>query len=272
MNGIKKILKTILPIFLAILLGHCESEFPWKIKSKQVGGIVIDAIITNEMKAQCVNASNTNENINMPSTPVSGLTITLSDNIHEYSFSESISKPGSYYSVPFQAVVGKKYSLTISQISTVYTAQDSMVAITPLDTFNLAKDNTTGLYQYIPISGTEPTMLEVFMDWSSIPSYCSLYGHCEAQETFYKLDNLDVNKVFSPEQEIIHFPAGTKIVRRKYSLSPEHQAFLRSLLMETEWRGGLFDVQAGNVKSNISNGAWGFFGVCMVLTDSLIVK
>jgi hypothetical protein len=147
-----------------------------------------------------------------------------------------------------------------------------MVPFASMDTFILAKDNTSGLFQFIPVTSGEPSMTEVYMDWSSIPSYCSTYGHCEAQETFYYLKNIDVNKVFGPEKEVIYFPSETKIVRRIYSLSNEHQAFLRSLLMETEWRGGLFDVQPANVKSNLSNGAWGFFGACMVLTDSLIAK
>jgi hypothetical protein len=81
-----------------------------------------------------------------------------------------------------------------------------------------------------------------------------------------------VNNIFGPAKDTIYFPAGTKIIRRKYSLSKEHQDFIRTLLIETEWRGGIFDVQQGNVLTNISNGARGFFAACMVLSDTTVVK
>jgi hypothetical protein len=42
--------------------------------------------------------------------------------------------------------------------------------------------------------------------------------------------------------------------------------------METEWSGGVFDVQHGNVNTNLSNGALGFFGVCMVVIDTIVFK
>jgi hypothetical protein len=115
-------------------------------------------------------------------------------------------------------------------------------------------------------------MTEVFYDWSFDHDYCNIYGFCTAAETYYTLNNEDVNKAFGPDRQVIRFPVGTTIIRKTYSLSVEHQQFLRSLLMETDWRGGLFDVQAGNVNTNITNGAKGFFGVCMVVSDTTVVQ
>jgi pullulanase len=50
----------------------------------------------------------------------------------------------------------------------------------------------------------------------------------------------------------------------------ENEEFARSLLMETEWRGGSFDVLYGNVPSNVSNGGLGFFSVSAELSDSIL--
>jgi len=272
MKGVNQILRLGVLFLLVVGLAECESEFPWKTKSKAISVLVVDAIITNEMKAQCVKANISNENVNLPSIPVSGLDITVSDSVHTYIFTESQAISGSYYSTPFQAVVGKKYKLTITDNSKVYAAEAYMVPLSPLDTFKLLKISNSVLYTYAPVWSGDPAMLEVYLDWTSVPLYCTIYGHCQAQETFYNLNDFEINKIFGPDLENISFPPGTKIVRTKYSLSAAHQSFLRSLLMETQWRGGLFDVQPGNVKSNISNGAFGFFGACMVLKDSLIVK
>jgi hypothetical protein len=42
--------------------------------------------------------------------------------------------------------------------------------------------------------------------------------------------------------------------------------------METEWSGGLFDVQPGNVTTNLTNGALGYFAVCMIVSDTIYVN
>jgi hypothetical protein len=54
-------------------------------------------------------------------------------------------------------------------------------------------------------------------------------------------------------------------------MNEAHAAFIRTLLSETEWRGGLFDVQPGNVQTNLSEGAVGYFAVSTVVGDSTII-
>ena len=64
----------------------------------------------------------------------------------------------------------------------------------------------------------------------------------------------------------------TTIIESKYSVTPEHAGFIRSMLLETEWRGGLFDVAQGNLETNLSQGAFGFFAISTVIRDTLTVK
>lgn len=255
-----------------LFLNGCETEYPWKLQESDNKSLVVDGIITNEMKAQRINLSISNTKPNKLSEPLSGATVTVDDKSNRYQFIESSTTPGSYFSLPFQAVVGKTYVLTITSNSKIYTASDSMVFITELSPFNLSIESKGDYYVYNHIKSGTPAMVEVYFDWKNNAEYSQTYGSSQAQETFYILNNIDINKELGPDKEIIQFPKGTKIVRRKYSLSDDHQVFIRSLLMETEWRGGLFDVQQGNVSTNLNNGALGFFGVCMVLKDSMVVK
>jgi hypothetical protein len=261
-----------LTVFICICICFlgCEKQYPWKLQSDNTQTLVVDGILTNEPKAQCIKLSSVNPGMNLPYTPLSGATINVSDSTHVYQFNESSQEPGSYYSLPFQAVVGKTYTLTINYQSITYTANAASGPVTAFDQINLIKDKE--LYRYNHVKYGDPAMIEVYLDWSSDPAYCETYGHCQAQETFYVLNNVDVNNIFGPAMDTIYFPVGTKIIRKKYSLSEEHQAFIRTLLIETEWRGGIFDVQQGNVLSNISNGARGFFGACMVISDTTVVK
>ena len=88
----------------------------------------------------------------------------------------------------------------------------------------------------------------------------------------YDIKNIDVQEIYAPEKEVFTFPAGSQIVRKRHSLSEQHVAYLRSLLSETEWRGGLFDIDRSNIPTNLSEGAIGFFGVSTVVSDTIIVN
>ena len=39
-------------------------------------------------------------------------------------------------------------------------------------------------------------------------------------------------------------------------------------MIESEWRGGLFDVERGNITTNLSEGAIGYFAASTVITDT----
>lgn len=263
--------KTLLILFLFLQLS-CEQEYSWKLQQSNIQTLVVDGIITNENKTQSIKLSLVNSEINKPSVPLSAAGVSVSDSITNYFFTESVSEPGSYFSAPFQAVVGKTYTLNVKYQTKVFSATATMVPISKSGAISTYWDDSKQLFKFVPEATSEPIMIKTSYDWISNPEYTSKYGNNKAGETFYFLNNVDASKIFAPEKEIIYFPAGTKIVRRQYSLSTNHQAFLRSLLMETEWRGGVFDVQQGNVSTNISNGGLGFFGACMVISDSLLVK
>ena len=266
-----KILRQHMILFSLLLVANgCEKEYPWKLHSYELNKIVVEGILTSEYKPQHIFLSKPMDTLNGTAIRISGADIRVSDEDSEYVFTEH--QIGEYVSLPFGAVTGRAYTLSISLKGENYSATAEMVPISPMPVINITLDSARGLYRYNYADDGTPSMMEVNYDWSSIPSYCDTIGSCSASEYFYSLPVIEVNKVFEPSKEIVWFPAGTVIIRRKYSLSEAHQEFLRSLLMETEWTGGIFDVQHGNVNSNISNGALGFFGVCMVLSDTTMVQ
>lgn len=248
----------------------CEKQYDWPVKGDELEKLVVDGIITNELRAQVIKLTRTNQELNLPSLPVSGAEISVSDGQETYVFTES--EPGIYLSAPFQAAINNTYYLTIDLDGQQFTASSGVEPVTPMENINVTWDETKNLYRFIPNEQGRPSMTEVKYDWSAIPAYCDSMGSCYAQETFYVLDNVDINAVFGAEKQIIYFPAGTELLRRKYGITYEHQQFIRSLLIETEWRGGVFDVLQGNVPTNLSNGALGYFAACTVISDTTIVE
>lgn len=259
-------------LLVLLLLGCNEEPIDWKFDSKDLNRVVVDGIITNELKAQLIQLSHTNSQINEGLQPLIGASVWVDDNTLVYEFAESASEPGNYYSTPFQAVIDNIYYLTLIHEADTFEAYADMVPVTAQNPTYIQYDTSSYLYHFVYTGSRNPAMTKVYYNWSANPDYCEQYGNCYAQETFYNLDNIDVNALFKPETEAIEFPLETIILRKKYSLTEAHQKFLRSLLMETEWSGGIFDVQHGNVSSNMSNGALGFFAACMVVVDTVVVN
>jgi hypothetical protein len=262
----------ILLLSLTCFIAGCEKEIPWTFQEDTNSRLVVDGIISNEIKPQCIKLSHTNSKKNQGWQPVSGASVRVRNSHASYEFTESDSVAGYYYSEIFQAAVGDTFQLTITFESASYEASAEPVPVTPMQPAVYVKDDSTNLFRFNYTEEDQPSMTEVFYDWSSIPDYCTTYGNCYAQETFYSLNNVDVNELFSAPKQTIYFPAGTIFIRKKYSLSDAHQEFIRSLLMETDWSGGIFDVEHGNTKTNLSNGALGFFATCMVISDTTIVE
>ena len=44
------------------------------------------------------------------------------------------------------------------------------------------------------------------------------------------------------------------------------------MLSETDWRGGVFDVLPGNARTNLSEGALGYFTAAEVIRDTVVVQ
>ncbi|RLD01622.1 MAG: hypothetical protein DRI32_09370 [Chloroflexi bacterium] len=226
-------------------------------------------MITSEFKEQEIMLYSSSGEMNDSPVPYSGAGLWIWDGSRVFTFLQS-DTPGLYKSEPFAATVSSGYWLLLKAGTHVDTAFAVAAPVSPFkrDTIK-RKDN---LYKFIYGGSDLPAITDVYFDWSSDPAYCNVYGSCYAKSTYYTLQTIDVVEEFAPDKQEILFPTGTVIIRKKYSLSPAHQAFIRSLLIETEWRGGLFDTEQGNVPTNFFGNTKGWFGVCMVINDTAVVR
>lgn len=254
-------------ILITLLLG-CEQETDWVFDNTEPH-IVVDALITSEYKAQEVYIYESEGGINGENIPINNAEILISDGTQTVYF-EASDNNGKYLSEPFATAVDKEYMMVVRINGYADTAYARMQAITPF--LNDTIYESDGLYKFIYGGSDLPAMTEVFYDWSHTSNYCEAYGSCFAKSVYYTLNNIDIAEEFGPEKQEIWFPKGTTLVRQKYSLSPEHETFVRSLLIETEWRGGLFDIEQGNVPTNFQYALKGWFGVCMVISDTTQIK
>lgn len=268
----------VLPLITGLLfLTGCVKETVWNLEHTAGRKLVVDGILTDEVKVHTIVLTRSVEDLNQTPEPVSGATLLLSNEDSAWVLTEQLTGPG-HYSTPgyFSALPGKYYTLQIYVRDQVYTARSAMTEGSFFRELIYLKNEATGLY-YIDwvansFSTGSPAMWEVLLDWSKVNGYTtadSLETH--ARLLFYTLPTLDVSEIFAPMMESVFFPKGTIITERRYSLTPEHAEFVRELLLETNWAGGLFTTAAANVTTNLSGGATGFFGVCSVTELSVIV-
>jgi hypothetical protein len=264
-------------LFITLLFQGCVKETSWTYSDTLAPVMVVDAILTDEVKSHEVKLLYSNTALNQSPSMATGATVLISDADSAWILVSDTLNPGVYHTPSwFVAKTGKYYTLQIFHHEKVYTARAGMTPGQFFKEVQCAKNEDNGLY-YVDwvanaFNATGPAMWELLIDWSEVPGYeglDSLENH--ARMLFYTLPTLDVSEIFAPRMESVFFPAGTIITERRYSLSPEHAEFARELLLETNWTGGLFTVAPASVSSNLSGGALGFFGVCAVNEVSVIV-
>jgi hypothetical protein len=209
---------------------------------------------------------------------VSNATVLVSSNQVTYTFHEDAANPGNYLSdKQFTGIRNRTYSLLVTTANKVFSAKSALEPPAEFIFLKYQKNGTDNKYRISFVANTynpsKAAMYEVLLDWSNAPGYVNENpDSCRAKLFFYTLPTLDVSEVFAPNMEKVTFPSGTVITERRYSLTDEHTAFLRAVLLETTWQGGYFNTASANVPTNLSAGALGFFGACGIMEKQEITK
>jgi hypothetical protein len=258
----------IVSICICFLFG-CEEIIDRPLASEETNYIIVTGIITNEKITHMIKLTRPYQKQNEIAQPVSGATITLAEDNTVYDLTETPAGSGEYYTPELRAVVGKTYTLTIQYDGNEFTAHDSPLPVEPLSPISYYAQDGKYLLNFNK-SGQDPNFIDYEINWDGTPD-CTT-ASCKGKLVFYDLKNVDVNDVYKPDKKDFEFPLNSTIIRRKYSVSAAYKNFLRAMLSETEWRGGVFDVQRADVPTNFNKGALGFFAVSTVVADTTIVQ
>ncbi len=257
--------------FVSIMTISCEEAQEWTNDSEFEPQLVVEAVLTSEKKRHEVRLSETFLNVDDQPPPVDNALVALVVNSDDpVLLEQDISRPGVYLTDTIRALFGNFYTLYILHEGNEYFSINTPSFGAPVEPLEY-NERADGSYEFIYTESSSPSMMEVQISWQELNENNQLEER-NIQAFYYTLDVIDINKVFSPSKERIFFPPGSTVFRRKYSLTREHQEFLRSFLSEVDWRGSIFDVAPGNVITNISGGARGYFWVSTVRTDTQIVN
>lgn len=258
-------------LLLVFFMPGCEERYMTELQSEETGLLAVEGVLTNENISHKINLSFPYRTLNGDGTPASGAVVQVQEGTGTvYTFSEDPTTPGAYYSPPFRAVFGVTYTLQIGLNGRQYRAQDSSVPVGPMGALQVQPlDEQFELV--LNETGDDPYYIDHQLSWKNT-SACLPNEACEGRVVFYDLKSIDVNEIYKPAKKQFLFPAGTTVIRKKHSVSAAYRAYLRSVLSETEWRGGIFDVDRANPTSNLTSGATGFFAITTVVSDTTVVQ
>lgn len=255
----------------------CQKQTDWNLNTQASDKIVVDGTITNENKTQSVRITYPITQLNETPQPLTGAYVVINDEDSTHLFTEEPLNPGYYSSnSKFIGQEVHQYTLIINNNGKIYSAKSLMEPAISFHPLTYSKNTGDNLYHIDKVTtsfnATQNAMYEVLLDWSTVAGYENQNpADCKARLLYYSLPTLDVSEVLAPQMEKVSFPAGTIIIEKRYTLNPEHAAYIRALLSETTWTGGLFDSSHSNIPTNLSNGALGFFAACGVSSLSLTV-
>jgi len=264
--------KFLVHIALILTFFSCEEKIDFDAESQETIRLVVEGMITNEIKAHEVKLSLPVKNLNETAEPVSEAFVAITDQQNTFILQEDPENPGLYLTDNYvQGVFGKLYTLYIRIQEYEFAGNSYMVPVEPIQPLNISGCYDTGEIYNVETLGTgDPFMMEIDYDWTGNGDCVA--NSCTAREVVYHLNSVDVNEIFKPQQELVCFPAGTAIKRKKYSLNDNYQTFIRAMMNETNWRGGIFDVERGNIPTNMSAGAIGYFAAASVVSDSTVFQ
>ena len=263
-------LRKMIPAVLVCMLSTaCEEPIQAPLSSVDVDELVVEGMLTSENTNHLIKLSRPYKTQNENPVPVTGATVTITEGSSVYPLAESPAGSGHYITPPLRAIAGKTYMLFIQYQGKVYGAQDSPPAVETLRPLQYKKADDLYTLVLNP-SGQDPNFISHSISWANTTA-CTSGASCEGEIVYYDLKTIDVSEIYKPGKDDFNFPLNTVVIRKKYSVSPSYKAFLRAVLSETEWRGGVFDVQRADVPTNLSEGAIGFFAVSTVVSDTTII-
>jgi hypothetical protein len=260
---------------LAIVLISCEESTQLDLKQTPPK-IVIEGVVTNRPGDQSVKVSRSTDFYGSGQTPrVSNATVTVTDDAGmEFNFvhnprnhADSI---GIYVpEVPFTAQSGKTYTLHVSLDGETYDASDKLLSVIPIDSlkFRINEDqqddpNEEGKIYELLLYAREPQdeknyYLFRYYRNDSLISY-------NPSDVYFSDDELldeKIDGVPSP----VYYAANDKARVEVYSLTRNGYVFYSDLYtVLNNDGGGMFGPIPSSPRTNLSNGALGFFQVSAV--------
>lgn len=273
---------TVLLFFSAFLFLSCEKTVLLDLK-QMPAKIVIEGLVTNQPNYQFVKISRTSRFYESGTTPrVTDATIFVEDDLgNQFSYvhnpSNQPDSSGYYFPVvPFVGVIGRTYTLTATVDGENYRAEDKLYSVTSIDSLEYQINNDEQddpkedgkfyevlMYAKEPLETSDYYLFKFFRNDS-----LKLYNPADIYFADDKTLGEKIHGVPSP----VYYSVGDSARVEMYSLSRDGFVFYSDLFNLINSDGGMFSPPPANSRTNLSNGALGFFQVSAIEVSGIRIK
>ncbi len=261
---------------ISVSFYSCTERIDFELDEGDNNRLVVNGEFTDEMKIQTIKLTRSTQYYYTDAAPVElGATVTISDESDIYTLTDSNNDGVYETNIEVAGVPGNTYSLDIElSDGSNYTANGYMEPLGDIDTI---KYEYTEEFDYNEMKTVFLYKMYIFF---KDPSTMSNYGSFDLYiNNKLDTDSLHERYLFNSEYYSVNFFEDTEMFRiandsitkdmtpvkfKVKSISEDLYDYNNAVLLETIYRGSMFDGPPANVPTNISNGALGFFAVSAV--------
>jgi hypothetical protein len=253
----------------AFLFGSCEKVINVDLNTADPK-IVIEGSITDQPGPYTIRVTQS-VNFDEPNTfpPVSGAVVTLSDDAGNVETLTETDEPGLYATNAIQGVPGRTYTLTVSTGEDTYTAVSTMPQ--PVEMDALLTEEFSG-----PHGGGKMVQAR-YTDPAGIANFYRFILYINHVEELILIANdrlqdgeVTTIPVFSQPDQGLAVSGDTAVVYMQTIDEGVYEYFRTLDQMSGGQHGGA--VSTANPRSNINNGALGYFSACAIRSKTITVE
>ena len=270
-------------IILVLSSSSCTKVIDFDVSDTNVH-LVVDGSVTSELIHHRVKLSKTASYFSNSHPPVvSNAIVQVSDGTKTWNYTENPNEPGTYLSDSiFQALPGLTYTLIIQSEGQEYKASETLQTGAQLDSVDLKQqfkpipfENKVDSSYTLSVWGQEVPGVRNFYMWKV--KLNGSFGFTDTLKNVYFLDDKGIDGAYIPgypiyniDKQYIH--SGDTVSIYGYTITENYYEYLRSILLETYWRGDSpWDGPPANIPSNLNNGALGYFWVAPLSVKTKIM-
>lgn len=264
-------MKKLVVILIAgiVALSSCTKRIDIDLNTLENQRLVVEGWVTNQMQQHQVELTLTTDyfDTQVPPPAINAL-VTISDGSQTWNLTEE--EPGIYRTPEFAGEFGKTYTLNIDWSDENYTASSLLREVAPIDSMDFEYIDPLEEFGFEGDPWFDLLLWTYELEGEGDSYFWNIEVNGEpireslSDLSFVNDDLYDGNPIsgipvdaLTYEEEAVE---GDHIYIEQWNIGREAYDIFEAIMIETNWRGGLFDTPPANVQSNISNGALGYFG------------
>jgi len=280
----KRTYNLLIIIFAVVLISSCTEKIDINL-DETYDRLIVEGNITTDTMVQSIYLSKTSSYFsNESSHKIEGAKISVTDNFgNETAFTEVESGK---YSSPnnFFGIVGRNYKLKIELDKEIsgdkyFESSSEIMAVNKIDSIGVYFNPAIGRngYWLVQLYATDPAGIENFYMFNVINNGILMTDTLD--KVSFTDDRLfDGNfthgigvAFFENNEEDQPFKVGDTVVLQMAGLNKNQFVYLNEVIQATSFQNPMFGGPPANVKGNISNGAFGYFGAYSTTYSSIIL-